>query len=120
MLQNAGTPFEQGQAEVELSWQFLRFASDMKSGMLVPREANRTSFRDRAEHDRLDLIQGFPGGAGGVPARPCAAVAGYARLVRERLRLEAIREQVGGGLKLRPGGSSRGWRVPRSWRCATG
>ncbi len=104
MLQNAGTPFEQGQAEVELSRQFLRFASDMKSGMLVPREVNRHIFREVAAHDRLDLMQGF------ARAEPVAFLRDlaprspeYARLVRERLRLEAIRDQGGWGPEVAAG-----------------
>jgi murein L,D-transpeptidase YcbB/YkuD len=98
MLQKAATPFEQGRAEVELSRHFLRFAVDMKSGMLVPREANRHIFRDRPEHDRLDLMKGF------AAAEPVAFLRDlaprspeYARLVRERLRLEAIHAQGGWG-----------------------
>jgi murein L,D-transpeptidase YcbB/YkuD len=104
MLQNARTPFEQGQAEVELSRQFLRFALDMKRGMLVPREANRHIFRDRAEHDRLDLMRQF------VRAEPVAFLRDlaprspeYARLVRERLRLEAIRAAGGWGSEVTAG-----------------
>jgi murein L,D-transpeptidase YcbB/YkuD len=98
MLQNAGTPFEQGQAEVELSRHFLRFAVDMKSGMLVPREANPHIFRDAAEHDRLDLMHGFSRAEPVGFMRDLAPRAPeYARLVRERLRLEAIRDAGGWG-----------------------
>lgn len=98
MLQNAATPFEQGQAEVELSRAFLRFAGDMKSGMLEPRAANPHIFRDRAEHDRLDLMQGF---ARAMPVEFLRDLAPrspeYARLVRERLRLVALRDAGGWG-----------------------
>jgi murein L,D-transpeptidase YcbB/YkuD len=109
MLQNASTPFEQGQAEVEMSRQFLRFAVDMKSGMLVPREVNPHIFRDAAEHDRLDIMRGF------ARAEPVGFLRDlaprspeYARLVRERLRLDAVMAQGGwgntvGATRLEPG-----------------
>jgi murein L,D-transpeptidase YcbB/YkuD len=94
MLQNAQTAFAQGQAEVALSQHFLRFAVDMKSGMLVPREANRHIFRDRPEHDRLDLMEGFAAAEPVGFLRDLAPRSPeYARLVRERIRLEAIRAQ---------------------------
>ena len=98
MLQNAATPFEQGRAEVELSRHFLRFAVDMKSGMLVPREANRHVFRDRPEHDRLTLMEGFAAADPVAFLRDLAPRSPeYARLVRERLRLEAVHAQGGWG-----------------------
>lgn len=98
MLRNAETPFDQGRAEVELSRHFLRFAVDMKSGMLVPREANRHIFRDRPEHDRLDLLDGFAAAEPVGFLRDLAPRSPeYARLVRERLRLDAVRAQGGWG-----------------------
>jgi murein L,D-transpeptidase YcbB/YkuD len=102
MLQNAGTPFEQGRAEVELSQHFLRFAVDMKSGMVVPREANRHIFRDRPEHDRLHLMEGFAAAEPVGFLRDLAPRSPeYARLVRERLRLEAVRSMGGWGPEVR-------------------
>jgi murein L,D-transpeptidase YcbB/YkuD len=91
MLQNASTPYEQGQAEVEMSRQFLRFALDMKSGMLVPQEVDRHIKLELASHDRLDLMSGF------ARAMPVAYLRDlpprapeYARLVREKLRLDQM------------------------------
>ncbi len=98
MLQNARTPFEQGQAEVEMSRQFLRFARDMKSGMLVPHEVIYLNKREIVDHDRLDLITRF------ARAMPVAFLRDlpprspeYARLVREKFGLEGVLAQGGWG-----------------------
>lgn len=104
MLQGARTPYEQGQAEVELSRRFLRLAADMRTGMLEPRAVNPHIFRDRAAHDRLDLMEGFARSEPVVFLRDLAPRSPeYARLVRERLRLEAIRQAGGWGPEVAAG-----------------
>ena len=109
ILRDALTPFEQGQAEVDLSRRFLRLARDLKSGMLVPREVNRHIFRDRPAHDALALLRGF------AASEPVGFLRGlaprspeYARLVRERLRLETIRAAGGWGPEVEAGNLAPG------------
>jgi L,D-transpeptidase YcbB len=91
MLQNASTPYEQGQGEVELSRQFLRFGGDMKSGMLIPHDVDPHIKLEIAAHDRLDMISGFARETPLAFLRDLPPRAPeYARLVREKMRLDQM------------------------------
>jgi murein L,D-transpeptidase YcbB/YkuD len=97
-LRAAGTAFEQGQAEVEMSRQFLQLATDMGSGMLDPRRANPHIFRDRAGMDRQAILRGFVGAEPAAFLRDLAPRSPeYARLVRHKLSLESLRASGGWG-----------------------
>lgn len=95
-LQGALTPYDQGRAEVEMSRTLLRLARDLGAGMLRPSDADRHIKREVRAADPLALLTVFPleetvGFLRGLaPASP-----EYARLLRERMVLEAL--IAGGG-----------------------
>ncbi len=88
MMGNATDARARGNLEVELSRIFLRFASDISTGILEPNKVVSHIKRTPPENNRLDLLRGL------ATERPSAFMEGltpesleYARLVRERLRL---------------------------------
>jgi L,D-transpeptidase YcbB len=114
VLQSAATPYEQGQAEVEMSRWFLRFAGDMSTGILVPSAADPHIKREVPESNRFELISDFaveePLGflRDLAPRSP-----EYGRLTRERLALLEV-VSAGGwgpqvpGTRLEPGEAGAG------------
>jgi L,D-transpeptidase YcbB len=104
MLQNARTPFDQGQAEVALSRHFLRFARDIQTGMLTPGNVVSLIKREVPLRDRFDLITEFSDAMPVAFLRDLAPTSSeYARLMRARLQLEALIAQGGWGPQV-PGG----------------
>jgi len=91
LLQAATSPYEQGQAEVELSRAFLRLSRDLGAGMLVPSQVDANIHREVVAADPLAIITVFPEEEpvgflrGLAPASP-----EYARLLREKLRMEEV------------------------------
>ncbi|QFU08563.1 murein L,D-transpeptidase [Rhodobacteraceae bacterium THAF1] len=89
MMRAADTPREMGKLDVELSRLFLRFASDMSTGILEPGRVVSDIKRTVPESQRLDLLRDISGD------RPYAVMdrlgpqsQEYNRLIRARLTLE--------------------------------
>ncbi|MCX7300008.1 MAG: L,D-transpeptidase family protein [Rhodobacterales bacterium] len=114
VLQSAQTPYEQGQAEVEMSRWLLRFGSDMKSGILTPHEVDAHIKLVIPESNHFELISDF------AVDQPLAFLRGlpprapeYGRLTREHIRLADVMAQGGwgpvvAGTRYEPGESGRG------------
>ena len=89
MMRRADSPRAMGKLDVELSRLFLRFASDMSSGILDPNKVVGAIKRSAPESQRLELLRAVAGD------RPYAAMDAlgpqsqeYNRLIRARLKLE--------------------------------
>ncbi|WP_375261606.1 murein L,D-transpeptidase [Palleronia sp.] len=94
MMGDAKDVRARGKLEVELSRIFLRFASDISTGILEPTKVVPKIRRAAPENNRLDLLRNLSS------ARPHAFMESltpdsleYTRLVRERLRLAAAVQQ---------------------------
>lgn len=90
-LQAATTPAEKGAMEVELSRLFVTYARDVQTGILTPSHVVPEIKREVPLRPRLDYLQEFE------TARPAAYLSAlaptspeYARLLREKLRLEQL------------------------------
>ncbi|MEO0916843.1 MAG: L,D-transpeptidase family protein [Pseudomonadota bacterium] len=95
-LSNIRTERELGRAEVALSALFLRYAQDVQTGVLDPRRIDPGIVREVPRRDRTDMLSAFS------RSSPVAFIrnlppqtAEYARLMKERMRLEAL--VAGGG-----------------------
>nr|WP_210528367.1 L,D-transpeptidase family protein [Rubellimicrobium arenae] len=97
-LQEARSPYDQGRAEVEVSQAFLRLAGDLNAGMLVPSKVDPHIKREVLAADPLGIITVLPEEEpvsfirGLAPATP-----EYARLLREKIRLEELIANGGWG-----------------------
>ncbi|TNC69516.1 L,D-transpeptidase family protein [Rubellimicrobium roseum] len=97
-LQDARTPYEQGQAEVAMSRAFLRLAGDLNAGLLTPSKVTAQIKREVLAADPLAVITVFPDEEPTAFLRGLApATAEYARLLREKIRLEALIASGGWG-----------------------
>lgn len=106
---DADNPRAQGLLEVALSEMFLAYADDVSFGVTEPGRIDPGLVLKKPTRDPLETIQAFAG------ADPHAFIKGlwpssptYVRLLREKLRLEAVREAGGWGpdvraRKLEPG-----------------
>ena len=103
-LRAAETPAEKGATEVYLSELFLQYARDIQTGLLTPGAVVPAIKREVPYRDRLALIRGFAqsGPAGFLSALPPQSPE-YARLLREKLRLERLLARGGWGAPV-PGG----------------
>jgi murein L,D-transpeptidase YcbB/YkuD len=103
-LRTAETPAEKGATEVYLSELFLQYARDIQTGLLTPGDVVPAIKREVPYRDRLDLIRGFAqsGPAGFLSALPPQSPE-YARLLREKVRLERLLARGGWGAPV-PGG----------------
>ncbi len=100
-----------GQVEVEMSKLFLRYASDIQTGILNPREVNSSIVREVPVRNRTALLTEF------AQANPKTFMRSlppqtpeYARLMKEKMRYEALIARGGWGetvqaSKLEPGDS---------------
>jgi len=105
MLQNAATVAEQGRVEVEMSQLFLQYARDIQTGVLVPGEVISAIRREVPYRDRLETLQNFTVSAPAAFLRSLPpATPEYTRLMREKLRLEALM-LTGGWGPVVPGGA---------------
>ena len=97
-LKAAKTPRDRGFAEVEMSRTFLRLARDMQTGMLIPRTIDSGIVREVPYRSRLSYLSSFeksnPGGF--FRALP-PKTPEYARLMKEKLRLERLLARGGWG-----------------------
>jgi murein L,D-transpeptidase YcbB/YkuD len=98
MMRNARTPREIGMVEVEMSRVFLRLSTDMQTGMLTPSSVDSNIVRDVPKRSVEDLLGAF---ADTNPAgffRALVPKSGeYARLMREKTRLEETMATGGWG-----------------------
>lgn len=110
-LQAAQSDAEKGRADVELSLVFLRYARAVQTGVLSPRSVDSGIKRDVPLRARLGTIKAFAASnpAGFLRALPPSSPE-YARLMREKLRLERVLGNGGWGaavpeVKMEPGAS---------------
>ncbi|MFW5655189.1 MAG: L,D-transpeptidase family protein [Roseicyclus sp.] len=97
----ATTPRARGQADVMATRMFLRYANDIHSGFLDPREIIPDIFQDQPRRDPMELLTGF------MSANPHAFMASlppqdpaYARLLRKKLHLEDLAARGGYGRRV--------------------
>jgi murein L,D-transpeptidase YcbB/YkuD len=103
-LQDARTPYDQGVAEVETSAAFLRLARDLNAGMLVPSSVDPHIKREVLAADPLTVLTVLPEEEPVAFLRGLApATAEYARLLSEKLRLEALIASGGWGTEVAGG-----------------
>ncbi|MFZ3583745.1 L,D-transpeptidase family protein [Loktanella sp. DJP18] len=112
-LRAATTPAAQGAAEVALSSAFLTYARNVQTGILTPSSVLPLIVREVPLRSRLGTLQGF------VQSNPDAFLRSlppsspeYARLMREKLRLENLLAEGGYGAtvqasSLAPGASGQ-------------
>ena len=98
MIRSARSPREIGMLEVELSRTMLLLARDLQTGMLVPAKVDREIVRQVPYRSRIAHLTNFTtsnprGFFRSLPPKN----AEYSRLLREKLRLEALMLQGGFG-----------------------
>lgn len=110
-LRAATTPAAQGAMEVEMSRLFMQYARDVQTGILTPSAVVAEVKREVPYRSRLGNLQAFAQSnpAGFLRSLPPSSPE-YTRLMREKLRLEAMLGQGGwgpnvGGGSLAPGAS---------------
>lgn len=103
-----------GQLEVDLSRLFLRYARDVQTGLISPKDIDAGMVRKVPYRDRASILQSF------VNSSPKAFMkslppqsAEYARLMKEKLRLEKLSVRGGWGGKVtaksvKPGETGQG------------
>lgn len=103
-LRTAKTPAEQGQMEVELSRLFMDYARDIQTGVIVPSSADPLIKREVPLRSRLETLESFIAAnpVGYLRSLPPSAPE-YTRLMREKLRLEALQVQGGWGPQVASG-----------------
>jgi len=111
MLKAAKSPRDRGRVEVELSRLFLQYASDLRSGVLIPRKVDSGIMRKVHRWGRTETLAAF------VKSSPAAFIKKlppktpeYVRLMKEKLKLEKLIGRGGWGPKvaaasLKPGDS---------------
>lgn len=111
LLAQAKTPSDRGRVEVEMSRIFLQYARDIQTGVLVPRKVDSGIVRSVPYRDRTSYLVAL------VKSNPRAFLRAlppktneYARLMKEKLRLEQLLARGGWGPKvsakaLKPGQS---------------
>jgi L,D-transpeptidase YcbB len=110
-MRKARTPRDLGLLEVELSRSLLRIARDLHSGILVPSEVDRGIVRKVTYQDRFSVLNAFSTSNPATFFRALApATAEYNRLMKEKMRLEALMAVGGwgptvGAKALKPGES---------------
>ncbi|MBI1217750.1 MAG: L,D-transpeptidase family protein [Rhodobacteraceae bacterium] len=90
-LQDAVTERDRGRVEVEMSRDFLQYARDLQTGILVPSEVDDGMVRVVPRRDRLEMLRNF------VAAEPAAFLAAlppqapeYNELLKAKLTLEQL------------------------------
>lgn len=108
----ARTERDRGEVEAAMSRAFLDYARDLSSGALTPAKVDAGILREIARPDPQALIEGFAASSdpAGFLADLAPSAPEYARLMKEKLRLEAVIAQGGwpappGGASLEPGSS---------------
>ena len=97
-LKAARSPRAMGLAEVALSRTFLRLARDMQTGVIVPSRVDRDIKRQVPYRDRMSYLTNFKKSDPAGFFRALAPQTNeYARLMKEKLRLERLRGRGGWG-----------------------
>nr|WP_253798696.1 hypothetical protein [Rhodovulum sp. P5] len=122
LFRDARTQRDAGRAEVAAARMFVSYARDLQSGILVPGEVVPGIKRQVTRPSATQLLTAFetaPSAAGFfrtlAPETP-----EYARLLREKLRLETVIASGGWGPEVRSGKLSPGRPGPGFLPCATG
>ena len=114
MMQSARTPRDLGAVEIEMSRIFLRLAHDMQTGILTPASIDKGMVRSVPVRSAEDLLNSFAAANPQGFFRGLGPKSGeYARLMREKTRLEAKLATGGWGpsvpaASLAPGQSGAG------------
>ncbi|MCQ0093217.1 murein L,D-transpeptidase [Roseovarius sp. M141] len=109
MMQGARTPRDLGAVEIAMSRTFLRLAHDMQTGMLTPASIDKGMVRKVPTRSADDLLNSFAASNPRGFFRGLVPKSGeYARLMREKTRLEGLLATGGWGptvpaLSLAPG-----------------
>jgi len=108
-LEAASTPAEKGAMEVEMSRLFVSYARDVQTGILTPRSVVSEIRREVPLRSRLGYLQGLEqsNAAAFLAALPPSSPE-YARLLREKLRLERLIGVGGWGPTVSGGGLEPG------------
>ncbi len=98
------SPRERGRIEVELSRLFLLYARQISTGILTPKQVDSGIVREVPLRDRTELLKAFVADNPGrfLKSLPPRAPE-YARLMREKLRLERLLARGGWGPTVRAG-----------------
>ncbi|QGX98156.1 murein L,D-transpeptidase [Roseovarius faecimaris] len=98
MLRDVGSPRDRGLAEVALTKTFLRFAQDLRSGALIPAEVVRDIKREVTYDDRTKTLERLSRENPRAFFRSLTpGTTEYARLMKEKARLEHLITQGGWG-----------------------
>ncbi len=98
------SPREKGRIEVELSRLFLLYARQISTGILTPKQVDSGIVREVPLRDRTELLKAFVADNPGRFLRSLPPRAPeYARLMREKLRLERLLAKGGWGPTVRAG-----------------
>lgn len=102
MFAAAKTPRDVGKVEVEAAREFLAFADDLRSGVLVPRDVDPGLVLDVARYDRTSTLEAFSQSSPqGFLKRLSPRSPAYVRLQKEKRRLEKLVAKGGWGPKVR-------------------
>jgi murein L,D-transpeptidase YcbB/YkuD len=102
MMRNAKSQRDLGQVEVALSRAFLRYATDLQTGILTPKQVDAGLVLTVPLRDRQALLAGFAKASPRAFLRALAPSSPeYARLMKEKLRLEALIARGGWGPQVR-------------------
>lgn len=105
VLQQVRGPRSRGFAEVAMSKAFLRFAQDLQTGALVPGRVDSEIKREVPRRDRIGYLVSLRDGAPRALFRSLPPQTNeYARLMKEKMRLERLLAQGGWGERV-PAGS---------------
>ncbi|WP_292018980.1 L,D-transpeptidase family protein [Maritimibacter sp. UBA3975] len=103
-MRGIDSPRDLGRVEVELSRLFLTYARQIQTGILTPANVDDGIKREVPLRDRTELLKSFS------EAEPAPFLrtlppksAEYARLMREKLRLERVRAEGGWGTTVQAG-----------------
>lgn len=103
-MRGIDSPRDLGRVEVALSRLFLTYARQVETGILTPAEVDDGIKREVPLKDRTDLLRAF---SEAQPAPFLRALPPkseeYARLMREKLRLERVRAEGGWGATVQAG-----------------
>ena len=108
-LQAASTPAEKGAMDVEMSRLFLSYARDIQTGILTPGDVVSDIRREVPLRSRLGYLEGFMASspASYLSTLPPSSPE-YARLLREKIRLERLLANGGWGATVPSGSLTRG------------
>ncbi len=108
-MSEARTERERGLLEVELSRLYLRFAHDIQTGILEPGEVVSAIKRDLPRRDEAELLARLTEEKPRSVFRTLAPQSPeYARLMREKMRLESVIDHGGWGPRLQTARLERG------------